>query len=200
MAKSWLKGKLSLREQLFATAALAILLLLLSDLFVLRPIARRLDDLDREITSKRLSVREAQAMLQKRAQVEEDWNQLQDQLKANYSPEVHHAGMIGAIEEIGAESEVLQKAVEGSRGPLKLPKPTFVEGDQGVEYPDILTEYGVSVELQGDMQGFIRFLHRIQEHPELYRLRSLSITPHGRSEGTDGAVRGSGDISMVLIE
>lgn len=190
MAKQKSKLRLAGREQALASIAIAIVLICISDYFVLRPILRRLSDLDVQTRQVRDEVVYYGKILRQRDQVESQFKTVQDQLKQTSTPQMHHSEFLSIMDEIASKAGLtLTKLAEGEAGPLSTgPGPISEE----------LVELVVNAESEGSIAPLVTFLHMTQEHPAVLRVRRMTLAPKGKPE--QNVTRGSIEVTRVLAE
>ncbi len=190
MAKRKSSLKLAGREQWLATVAVVIVLLCGADYFVLRPILRRLNDLDTQTRQVREEVIYNAKILRQKDQVDSEWRGVQDKLKQTSTPQMHQTEMVAIIDKLASDAGLtLPKLAEGDVGPLVSGRGSMAE---------TLVEYVVNVESEGPLVPLIEFLHGIQDHSGVVRVRRMTLAPKGKPEAN--VTRGSIEITRVLAE
>jgi Tfp pilus assembly protein PilO len=181
MAKSIPRITLSRRGNTLAIVAAVCVLLLCADRFVVTPVRERMEVLDLGIRNARLELKKYQKIMQQRAAVEADWEVYKPRIEPKVSTrEVHHQAMLAAIEELGQKSNVvLGRTTEGE-----------------VKTMDFLEEYPVNVEVEGTVLNMVQFLHGLQQHTELLRVRTMTLLPKGKPG--EMTLKGSLEVTKVL--
>jgi Tfp pilus assembly protein PilO len=181
MAKSISRFTLSPRGSLLAIVAAIAVILVIADRLVVSPVFDKMEALDLDIRNARLELKKYHRILQQREAVEADWAEYSRKIEHKSSTrEVHHQAMLAAIEELGSKSSVvLGRTTEGE-----------------VKTMDFLEEYPVNVEVEGSVIHMVEFLHGLQVHPELLRVRTMSLLLKGKPG--EMSLKGSLEVTKVL--
>lgn len=186
MAKQPGKIKLGIRERWLAASAVVFLILVATDLFVVRPTLKLLDTIDREIVTLEHQLQVNNKALGMRDDVKREWDIYSDKTKRQASDPLTSQILLGVVEELAQENNV------------KL-KRTNVRDPRSLEF---LKEFAVDVQVETKLLDLMFFLYNLQNKSDLLRVNRLDLSAQGgaanaeTTEATD--LRGTLVISRVI--
>lgn len=172
--------RLGRRERVWLGVAIAVAFLFSADLAYLRPLLAEASAQQMLLAQARGDVVGHRVELRQRAQVEAAWLRVRDRIRKETTREI---GMQTMMADIDRWQE--QAGVALLRHSMREP-----------EVAAFLEWYVVEAEIEGAMPAILRFLYLVQTDPQLYRVRSLTLTPKAQAEG--GVLRCSLAITKVL--
>jgi len=175
-----IKSSISKRERTFF--AITVLIIAISILygFVVEPIYKEYENLNQEISSKRLQLTKNLKLLKEKDIVAEEFKQYGQQLKTVGSDEEEMASVLSAIENIGKTSGVYLNDVK----PQKVKDTDF--------YKIMLVE----VKFQATSQTLAKFIYELQNSPLLLKVSRLQVNYKG---GDSSSLEGTIQVSKVSL-
>jgi Tfp pilus assembly protein PilO len=176
-------SKLSTREKTWVLLAAGVLFLVLGDLFVRRPLRDDLRALAQRTEAREKKLVENQLILSPEVKVAvlKDWQSFGGYLVKRASTAEENAAMLSAIEALASRAGVGLVATK--------PQPPTPES--------FYEEYGVDLEVEGDMSALVSFLYGLQTSPQVLRVARLAIEAKGG--GDPAALKGLMTISKVVM-
>jgi len=180
-------SKISKREQVWLGVAVILLFVMLLDNLVARPLARRLEELDREIKREINTVAYNRGALKLKAQIEADFEQVKGRVPEVVSPARDLAAMKEQIDEAARKNGLMIGRV----------------ADRDLREMDGYVEYAVEVgRLEGELRAVLRFMCELWDATGLPRVVRMNLKPNPAQGGsgvtaslviTKLALRGGGD-------
>jgi hypothetical protein len=172
--------KLGAREKVGLAVAFLCLALVLLDNVVVRPVLRRLQDLDVQIHDEQKGLRDNRRILQWEPSVSAAYERISGMLARTSSEASQSDEMKGEVDALARQAGVAIVSMKDR----ELQKQEFVE------------EYAVEIdEFEADITALLSFLHEIQKSPGMLRVVRLNVTP-GKSRTT---VKGSMLITKAMV-
>ena len=147
------------RERLFIGGAAAALILLLIFKFTIDPLFKHSADLDRQIGTARRQLAELRTMQQEYQRQKTVVDSINSQLKRQ-----QNVAIFSRLEEFAGQT--------GIRNKILYMKPT-------VSTPsEVYNEESVEVKMEGvTLEQLVRYLHQIENSPQLLKIKRLEIKP-----------------------
>jgi hypothetical protein len=174
---------MSPREKVgLALAAIVILAVVLFYL-VVRPVRNWFVDMARQIVTQEERVADYERILAPayRTPVEQEYLRYEKYMQKRGSTAEESGQMQSTIEELASQSGI-------TLGNTKQREARVVEG---------VEEYGVDLDVEGGLGNLVRFMHGLQESPQLLRVEKMTLSPKGRADSQD--VKGTLTITKAVF-
>jgi Tfp pilus assembly protein PilO len=175
-------AKLSPRERTFLALMVVVVLAVLANWFVVRPVRSGFQDLNTEIAREKRRVDGNVAKLDPhRVQaIRAEYKRLGRRIATRSTPSEEQAQILGEVEGLARQAKLNLLGTK-AREP---------RAQRSYE------EYPMEVDVEGDLSGVMAFLYGLQRSPQLLRITELTLTPKGREAAS--AVKAVAVITRVV--
>ena len=173
--------RLSKREKTIAQAITVIIILSLIYGFLIEPLFKRWNDINRETKLTKLKLQKALSIIKNKPEIDREYALYVDKLKSKASDEEEITFILNEIETIARSSQ--------SKLISMRPKP--------VADKDYYKRYMVEIETESDMNSLMKFIYDIKESSQLLKIERLNINTKSSQQGV--IIRASMVISKVAI-
>ena len=172
--------KLSRKERVGLSLALAFILVAFLDRLIVSPIRNRVRQINQSIHISEKQLAHDLRNVRQKDQIEKEFEKFVGYVERSGSDEEEVAKILGEIESLARQSGIY----------LVDMKP------QAPKDIDFYREYTIEIEVEGEMIQLTQFLHQLNISPQLLRIKKLRLT--SKEEGQTG-LKSSMVITKVLV-
>lgn len=174
-------SKLARRERYIAYIAVVVVVFFFFSRVMLRPIIKKLNDLNQEIAIQEKRLEKSLNILLQKDAINSNYKKYVDNLKQTNSDEEEFAELLSEIEKIAKKAGVFLSNIK----PLPVKNVTYYK------------EYIVELEVESEIVFLIDFIYQLEELPRLLKVEKFHLTPK-REKGKD-FLKAQMSISEILV-